>query len=177
MSSVLLVILAAFSRLVPHWPNVTAVGALALFSGARLRRGASFAIPLAAMALSDLLIDFGSGRPLLTPVRAAVYGGFAATVLLGRFLQHRSGIARLAALSLSSSVIFFAVTNLAMWVEGGIYPRSASGLAACYVAALPFFRNEIFGDLAWTAVLFGLDALIRRRRAEARPAPAVSVLS
>ena len=29
-----IILLAAFTRLIPHWPNFTAIGAVALFSGA-----------------------------------------------------------------------------------------------------------------------------------------------
>jgi hypothetical protein len=36
------------------------------------------------------------------------------------------------------------------------------GLTACYVAALPFFRNEIVGDLFYASLLFGGFALLER---------------
>ncbi len=164
MSSVLLVFLAAFSRLVPHWPNVTAVGGLALFSGARLRRGWAFGVPLLAMALSDLLIDFGSGRPVLSPVRLAVYASLLAAVALGRLLRPGAGLARFAGVTLGASTIFFLVTNFAVWLGGYpvLYPHNAAGLLLSYTAALPFFRNEVLGDLAWVGLLFGLEALARR---------------
>jgi hypothetical protein len=165
MSAVLLVILGALSRLLPHVPNATAVAALALFSGARLpKKPWAYLLPLAAMALSDFFLDFGTGRGVLTPVRFAVYGSFVLAVLLGRRLQGRAGAGRTAAFALGSSVLFFAVTNFAVWASAAaIYPPTTAGLAACYAAALPFFRNEVVGTLAWTGVLFGLDALARRR--------------
>lgn len=174
MSTILLVFLAALSRLIPHWPNVTAVGALALFSGARLRKGWALTVPLAAMALSDLLLDFGSGRPALTPIRIAVYGSFLASVLLGRLLRSRAGIARLVGVTLSASTLFFLVTNFAGWLGGYpvLYPHTASGLLMSYTAALPFFRNEVLGDLTWVAILFGLEALARRQALAAAPASA-----
>jgi hypothetical protein len=36
-----------------------------------------------------------------------------------------------------------------------MYAPDAAGLLKCYVAALPFLKNSIMGDLFWTAVLFG----------------------
>ena len=56
-TAVLLVLLGALTRLLPHPPNFVALGALALYSGARLPRRVAVAVPLAAMALSDLALD------------------------------------------------------------------------------------------------------------------------
>ena len=45
---------AAALRLLPHPPNFTPIGAMALFSGAYLgRRGLAFVAPLAALFVSD----------------------------------------------------------------------------------------------------------------------------
>ena len=68
-TAVLLVLLGALSRLLPHPPNFVALGALALYSGARLPRRWAWAVPLAAMALSDFFLDFGTGRKAVSLVR------------------------------------------------------------------------------------------------------------
>src|SRR5438132_500688 len=75
-TALLLVLLGALSRLLPHPPNFVAMGAIGLFAGARLPRRWAWVVPLAAMALSDLVIDWGTGRRAITPVRIAVYGSF-----------------------------------------------------------------------------------------------------
>ena len=164
-TAVLLVLLGAFSRLIPHPPNFAALGAVALFSGARLPRRLAFVVPFAAMALSDFVIDFGSGRAALTPVRFAVYGSFAAIVLLGRKAVSGARAAtplRLARFSIAGSCLFFLLTNLAIWFQYRTYPTTLGGLAACYVAAIPWFWNTLAGDLFGTAALFGLEELARR---------------
>jgi vitamin B12 transporter len=164
-TAVLLTLFGALSRLLPHPPNAVALGAVALYAGARLPRRLAFAVPLLAMALSDLVIDWGTGRPALTPIRAAVYGCFALTVLLGRIAAARAGavgLARLVLLATGSAVFFFAATNFANWLQFDTYPHTAAGLAICYLAAIPWFWNTLAADLAGTAVLFGLDALARR---------------
>ena len=70
-TALLLTLLGALSRLLPHPQNAVALGALALYSGARLPRRVAWAVPLAAMAFSDLLIDYGTGRRAVTLVRAS----------------------------------------------------------------------------------------------------------
>jgi hypothetical protein len=42
-----------------------------------------------------------------------------------------------------------------MWAFSGIYPRTATGLEACFIAAIPFFQNTIAGDLFYATLLFG----------------------
>jgi vitamin B12 transporter len=161
VSTVLLVLLGAFSRLLPHPPNAVALGALALFAGARLPRWLAVLVPLAAMAASDLVLDLGTGRSALSATRLTIYVTFAVIALAGRAARAASP-ARLALFSVSASTLFFVTSNFVVWAAGELYPRTASGLALCYAAALPFFGNTLLADLAGTAVLFSLDAFSRR---------------
>ncbi|MFN2634120.1 MAG: TonB-dependent receptor domain-containing protein [Thermoanaerobaculia bacterium] len=160
--AVLLTLLGALSRLLPHPPNAVALGAIALYAGARLPRGRAFVVPVLALALSDLVLDLGTGREAITPIRAAVYGCFLLTVLAGRLAASAAGPLRLAALAGGSAVFFFLATNFANWLQFDTYPRTLAGLALCYIAAIPWFWNTLLADLAGTAMLFGLDALSRR---------------
>src|SRR5262249_288436 len=146
-TAVLLVLLGALSRLLPHPPNFVAMGAVALYAGARLPRRHGLWIPLAAMALSDLLIDFGTNRSLVGPGRLSVSGSFTAIALLGRFAGRGAWAPRLAGLSAAGSVLFFLVTNFANWAEFTTYPPTARGLLACYIAGLPYFWNTLAADL------------------------------
>ena len=166
-TAVLLVLLGALSRLVPHPPNFAPLGALALYAGARLPRHWSFVVPLAAMAVSDFFLDFGTGRSAFSVVRLTIYATFALISLAGRLVpKNRSDlIFRLVGLSVGASCLFFVTSNFAEWTANPIYPKTPAGLALCYAAAIPFFWNTLAADLAGTAVFFGLDALSRRRRA------------
>ncbi|MEP6767412.1 MAG: TonB-dependent receptor [Acidobacteriota bacterium] len=167
-TAVLLTLLGALSRLLPHPPNAVALGAIALYAGARLPRRFAFVVPVLALALSDLVLDFGTGRAALTPIRAAVYGCFLLTVLAGRLAASAAGPLRLAALAVGSAVFFFLTTNFANWLQFDTYPKTAAGLALCYAAAIPWFWNTLLADLAGTAVFFGLDALSRRAGRDTR---------
>ena len=150
------VVVAAALRLVPHPPNFTPIGAMALFSGAYLtRRGLAFAVPLAAMLLSDAVLGFHSGMPF-------VYGSVALITFIGSLGLKRVSSFRVVGAALVSSVLFFVVTNFGTWAVSGMYPLTLAGLAACYVAAIPFFQNTVVGDLFYSAVLFGGFALLER---------------
>ena len=160
------IVLAALARLVPHPPNFTPVGAMALFGGACLAdRRFALLVPLAALFLSDLFL----GLHILIPV---VYGSFALNVLLGRWLRSRRTVASTATVALIGSVQFFAVTNFACWLL--YYPPTAEGFAACYVAAVPFFQNTVLGDAVFVTALFGTLAVAERGFPVLRePAPTV----
>ncbi len=148
---------AAALRLVPHPPNFTPIGAMALFSGAYLGRRGLIALvaPLGAMLLSDAILGFYPGL-------AVNYLAIALIVLLGSQALRRIAPLRLFGTALAASLIFFAVSNFGVWATSGMYPLSAAGLAACYVAAIPFFQNTLAGDLFYSALLFGGFALLER---------------
>ena len=164
------ILAAAALRLVPHPPNFTPIGAMALFSGAYLGRrgGLAFLAPLSALFLSDLVLGFYHGM-------ATVYFSVALIVLLGSLALTRVSALCVGSVALASSMLFFVVINFGMWVSSGIYPRTLAGLEACYVAAIPFFQNSVAGDLFYAALLFGgfkLAELVvpRLRAGELRPA-------
>ncbi len=75
--------------------------------------------------------------------------------------------------TLAGSVQFLLVTNFPCWVLH--CPQTWSGLGACYVAALPFFRNTLLGDAVFCGLLFGGLALAERGfprlRERSRPIP------
>jgi hypothetical protein len=151
------ILIAAALRLVPHPPNFSPIGAMALFGGAYLgRRTLAFLAPLGAMLLSDAVIGFHSGMPF-------VYGSVALIVLVGWALAKRPTVLRVAGAALIGSVLFFIVTNLGTWIVSGMYPHTLAGLTACFVAAIPFFQNTAAGDLFFSALLFGGFALIERQ--------------
>jgi hypothetical protein len=91
-----------------------------------------------------------------------VYGSVALVVLVGWAVAKRMTALTIAGAAVASSVLFFAVTNFGTWLTSGMYPQTLSGLAACYVAAIPFFQNTLAGDLLFSALLFGGFALLER---------------
>jgi len=155
-----LIALAALSRLAPHWWNLTAVGAVCLFGGAYFeRKWLAFFVPLAALAISDVFLQTfvypGMGPNYFK------YVCFAATVPLGMFLQGRTRLLPVAWAAVAASVLFFLLSNFGVWLAGDgsgqarMYPLTPAGLLACYIAAIPFSLNTLYGNLLFSGVLFG----------------------
>src|SRR5438132_1038513 len=135
-----MILAAAASRLIPHPPNVASVTAVALFGGAYLSdRRLAFLVPMAALFISDLALGLYSHMEV-------VYGSFALVVCIGLLLRRRRTPLAIGAAALASSVLFFVITNFGVWFLGSLYPRTAAGLLACYMAAIPFFQNTLLGD-------------------------------
>lgn len=144
-----IIIFAAFMRLIPHYPNFTPVAALALFGGAHLgRRLLAYIIPLAAMFLSDIFLGFHN---YMIPV----YVSFMLVVLLGTLLQNNIKIGTVAGGAIGGSVLFFLITNFAVWAGSPFYPQTFAGLMQSYTLALPFFHSSLMGDLFYSSVFFG----------------------
>lgn len=140
---------AAVVRILPHPWNFTPLGAMALFSGAKLgRTWKAFLVPLAALFFGDLFV----GLHWLMPV---VYLSFALNVVVGIFFRRWQSFGPLAIAALLGATQFFLITNWAMWALGTTYPKSLSGLLARYAAGVPLFRNTLAGDAFYAFVLFG----------------------
>jgi hypothetical protein len=175
-----LVVLAALTRLLPHPPNFAPITAMAVFAAARLgSRKAALAVPLLALLVSDLarevLYRYGLAEQWgLYKGMWAVYGTTALIALLGRLARNSRSAAAATGTTLAGSCLFFVLTNFAVWAGGSLYPHTAEGLAACYAAAVPFFRNAVAGDLFYAAVLFGSWALAEARFPALRPVPATT---
>ncbi len=149
--ALVLILFAAFSRLIPHAPNFTPLISTALFAGAYLQKRFAFLVPLAALLTSDLVIgfyDFGS--------MAFVYGSFLLIAAIGLTMNSKVSAARIAGLSLVGAVLFFVVTNFGVWLlPNSMYPKTLAGLVECYIMAIPFFGNTVLSTLVYSAVMFG----------------------
>ena len=132
------------------------------------RKWLGLAAPLAAMLLSDALIGFHSSM-------GAVYLSFGLTWLLGVWMLRQPTVMRVAAASVTASILFFVITNFAVWYGSVYYPQTATGLLTCYVAGLAFyngtsfFLNGLAGDLFFSALLFGGCHLLQLRFGKLKP--------
>ena len=150
-----IVLLAAFTRLIPHWPNFTAIGAVALFGGAYFdKKHLSFVVPFIALFVTDLILGFHS-------TMWAVYFSFALIVMIGFNLRSKRRIVTVGVSAVTASVLFFLITNFAVWLSSPMYPPTIAGLIESYVLAIPFFHYTLLGDLFYVGVIFGIYELAR----------------
>lgn len=173
--ALVLAVLAVLYRIAPYywlgperselW-NLMPVGALTLFVGAQLRTPFALLLPLLVMLVSDLLLiaplaelgysAFSRGTPLL-------YLCFAAYFALGRLLPtDRFSATGTILASLAGGAFFFLITNALAWYAniGTLYEPTFAGLLHSYIAAIPFHRGTLIGDVVFGLMFFGAHALL-----------------
>lgn len=160
-----MILTIAFSRLLPHPFNFTPVMGIALFAGAKFNdRKWSLLIPVVAMLLSDIGLSMIYHYPVFHDTIFFVYGSVLLASMLGwRLKSEKLNAGKTVLYTLISSILFFVITNIAVWVFDGMYSMDAAGLVKCFVMAIPFFKNALAGDIFYVALLFGAYELLRRR--------------
>jgi len=154
---VLIIIAAALrvSGILPY--NFSPIAAIALFGGAMLsNRGLAFLAPLAILFISDAIIGFHE-------FMWAVYVSFMIIVLIGQVVRRKPNMITGLIGALTGSVLFFLITNAAVWYGSPHYAQNIGGLLNSYALGLPFFRGTLLGDLLFTASFFGVYELAKLR--------------
>ena len=153
----LMVFAAAFVRLIPHPPNFAPIAAMALFGGAYFtKKWGAFLVPLAAMFVTDLFLGFH-------PTMWAVYLSFALIVILGMLMLKQKKVGTIFFASVTSSVVFFVISNFGVWLSTPYYAKTGDGLIACFTIAIPFFHQTLLGDLFFVTIMFGLYELAKTK--------------
>jgi hypothetical protein len=143
-----LVVISVLGRFIPHLWNMTPVGALSVLLTSKL--GILYSIPflLATLAVSDFFL--GS---YMLPIMITVYISFGLYVAIA-FLLRKKGFNFTVFGTFVSSFLFFVITNFAVWYFGTMYPHNLEGLVSSYFMALPFFVNQVLGDLFFVSAGF-----------------------
>jgi hypothetical protein len=138
----------------------TSVSAALLFFGARASRRNAW-IAWVLCAATDVILTTVVYSYPLTWDQFVTWAWYAAALGLGMLLRNTNSPLRIGATSLLSSMIFFAVSNFAVWASyRTLYAATLQGLINCYLAAVPFFRHTLAADMVFTAILFGLPLLL-----------------
>jgi hypothetical protein len=160
--------LGSLVRLAPHPWNLSPSYAVEIFAGARLRAWHAFALALGIRGLCDLLIYLfpfpgqeGTARFYLSFL-PWVYLSVVLNVVLGRLVRNTETSWKIGGVTLLAALQFFVITNFGTWIGSEIYPKNATGLLECYLAALPWFRNQFISYLVFVPVLFGAYAALVR---------------
>ena len=157
---ILMIIAATAMRLISYkyqvLSNFTPVGAIALFGGTYFTdKWKAYLVPLAALFISDIFINY-----LYTGKWVAYYSGsvwlyicFALMVLIGTFIK-RVNLINVSIASIVGIAVHWLIMDLP-WLYGSLYPHSFAGYGQSLIAAIPFERNMLLGDILFGAILFG----------------------
>jgi hypothetical protein len=154
---ILMIVVAALFRLLSfkykELSNFTPVGAIALFGGAYFTdKWKAYLVPLVTLFLSDILVNYlyTSKWVLWYSGSEWVYLSFAIIVFVGSLIK-KANVLNVFLASLVAVLIHWLLTDL----PGTLYPHTLAGYGQSLVAAIPFERNMLFGDIVFCAVLFG----------------------
>lgn len=165
MPAYLLILVAVLSRLLPHpgWFSFTAVGGALLYFGAR-RSWREMLAPLAALMATDFVLTTAVYHyPFVWTAYLPTWMWIVAAMVLGRILLHeKTSLARFGSAVVLGPTSFFLISNFAVWVGGTMYPKTMGGLAACYMAGIPFYRNDVISTTLVAGLAFGVPVLVRR---------------
>ena len=139
--------------------NFSPIGAMAIFGGACFsNKGKALAWPVLTLWLSDVILNryvfYGHWR-LFYEGFYWTYGAFALIVLTGHYLVKKITFTRVVLASVSAVLIHWIVTDFGVWLDGTMYAKTFNGFIACLVAAIPYERNLLVGNLVYGAILFG----------------------
>lgn len=158
----------------PTLSNFTATAAAGLFAGFFfVPRLAACLVPLAIVVLSNLGLPKYNDRWEM----AVAVAMLVLPVVLGWFLQRRTSWLRIFGFAAMPAILFYLVTDCVYWPGFDLYPRTFGGQIDSYIAALPFLRNMLLGDLLYTGLVFGSywlavsSGLLEPRQTELVPAP------
>ena len=159
----LIILIGAFSRIIPHPPNFTAIGAISILGGLYFgKKYLAFIIPFLAMLISDFILGY--------KMAISVYLAFLIIIPLGIAIQSKVSYSSIFKTSMAASTVFFVITNFFVWTNSspmdGIYycPPNFMGFIKCYTQAIPFFFNTLLGDLFFCFSLFGLYEVITKKK-------------
>ena len=143
--------------------NFTPLAAIALCSAAYFPNKYKFSVPLLTLFISDAIINFRYGAPLLDPQILVRYAALALVGGIGLLLRNRVSLKSLLPASIFGSTMFYVVTNTFSWLSDPGYAKDFSGLIQSLTVGLPqysatptwmFFRNSLVSDLVFTGLFF-----------------------
>ena len=157
-----------------HPSNLVPILSVLLFFGA-CRPEREFGIAVLGLIGLDVFITTHHYGYKLAPDQALTWMWYLVAVNLGALaLSKTVSMRRMVGSTLLASVSFFVVSNFSVWLEWNMYPKTLTGLGACYIAALPFFRNSLVAELICSVLLVGLAKVSQNLVVSSRLKRAVS---
>ena len=169
--AVFLILAAVLMRVLRHYglinlpPNFSPIAAISLFSAVYLTKKQALIIPIIGMLVADIFIGFYNPA-----IMFFVYLSFILTSVLGLYIKQNKSFPNIIGGSLIASVLFYLITNFAVWAWSGLYSQTLTGLSQCYIMAIPFFKNTLLGNLFYVMLMFGsyeiISFLVKQRKSK-----------
>lgn len=139
-----LILILSFSRLIPHPPNFTPIIAATILSSIFFNKSTkSISVVIISFLITDIILGF-------YPSMMITYLSLILLILLSHNFFTSVNFKNLFFYSLTSSVIFFLLSNFGFWMFSGLYEISFSGLLKCFYMAIPFFKNTILSTIIFS---------------------------
>ncbi|MFL2629853.1 MAG: DUF6580 family putative transport protein [Flavobacteriaceae bacterium] len=168
---IIIILFASFSRLIPHIPNFTPVGAIALLGGSYFKnKFHAFLIPISSLFISDLIINnfflnnYFKEFTLFYSGFIWQYLSFILIIIIGIYGLKKFNIKKLLISTIVSSLVFFIITNFGVWISGSMYSKDLFGLILCYTLAIPFYKGTLLGFLFYSFLLFGITEFSKSKK-------------
>lgn len=161
----ILVLLAAFSRVIMYPHNFSPIIGMALFAGATFKdRKYAYIFPIAAMLISDVMFELSGKAPGFWGLGQVVNYGILALITAFAFNLKKITPISVFGFSISASLIFFFLSNMSVFFIDNrtyhMYSQDMKGFVECYIAALPFLKISLIADLVYSTLLFGSYYLV-----------------
>jgi len=139
--------------------NFTPIGAMALFGGKYFsEKWKAYLVPLLTLWLSDLFLSYFVYYHKVVLFYDGfywTYGSFALAVLIGSAIK-KVTVKNVVIASVAAALVHWVVADFGVWMDGRLYPKTVEGLITCYVAAIPYIKSMLLGNLLFSAIAFGL---------------------
>jgi hypothetical protein len=163
----------AMTRIIPHWPNVTALAAIAIFGGATLRNSlTAVLIPITAIFFSDLIInnvfyaEYYDGFVLFGASAGWIYAAFILMTVLAHFSIKSFKSLPIVSTTVLSTILFFGLTNFGSWLYSPFYTQDLGGLMLAFEAGIPFVLNSLLSNLFFVGIFFYGYSLATEKKVE-----------
>lgn len=152
-------------------PNFSPLMAAALCGAVFIPGSAGLVIPVAALLISDALLNLHYGAPLLSVQLLWTLPCYLIAVGFGWMLrERRAGLWPILGGTLAASAIFYLVTNTGSWLGLAAYPQNFAGWVQAMTTGLPgypptwsFLRNSLTGDLLFAAFFVAMERVLLKR--------------
>jgi len=147
---IILILAGIAFKLIPELQHtgIHPITAIALFAGVYFNKRMAILVPFAIMAIADYFVGY---YDIL--LMASVWTSFILFAMVGRWFRKRKKW--ILGGAVASSLIYFVITNFAVWQFTVWYPHTLQGLILCYTIGLPYLFKGMISTVLFTGGLFG----------------------